>query len=193
MTGRSFDKLSSEEKEAVYRECEKVGPGAGIPLTRAQEARHARFMRKLKSIKGSSMSYWLTTHYRHQSEAHPYNIYVKDEYKKRAEKRISVGDKVVFYELKGKADGREKVVAVGEVVGAIRENKHRDGGPDIGDQVWDWEFPCSKPDQAGGASKDGVKQVLGWGPRRTFLVRGGVMRLDEEEFEKIVRLFKRNA
>src|SRR2546430_15459189 len=99
MTGRSFDKLSSKEKEAVYRECERIGAGIGVPLTRTQKAQHERCMRKLDSMNGNTMSYWLTTHYKHRSEAHPYNIYVKDQYKKRAEERISIGDKVVFYEL----------------------------------------------------------------------------------------------
>lgn len=46
MTGRDFDRLSPAAKEAVYQECEKIGPGDGVPLTRAQKAQHARFMRK---------------------------------------------------------------------------------------------------------------------------------------------------
>ncbi len=50
MTGRDFDRLSADEKEAIYRECEKIGPGSGMPLTRAQEAQHSRFTRR-SSIK----------------------------------------------------------------------------------------------------------------------------------------------
>jgi hypothetical protein len=46
MTGRDFDKLSDAEKEAIYLECEKIGPGDGVPLTRQQKAQHARFLRK---------------------------------------------------------------------------------------------------------------------------------------------------
>jgi hypothetical protein len=46
MTGRDFDRLSAEEKEEIYRECEKIGPGSGIPLTPSQRAQHARFERK---------------------------------------------------------------------------------------------------------------------------------------------------
>jgi hypothetical protein len=46
MTGRDFDNLSSAEKEAIYQECEKIGPGVGAPLTPAQRAQHARWMRK---------------------------------------------------------------------------------------------------------------------------------------------------
>jgi hypothetical protein len=46
MSGRDFDKLSSAQKEAIYQECETIGPGDGRALTRAQKARHARWARK---------------------------------------------------------------------------------------------------------------------------------------------------
>jgi hypothetical protein len=46
MTGRDFDKLSHQEKEAIYQDCERIGPGSGIALTPAQRAQHARFERK---------------------------------------------------------------------------------------------------------------------------------------------------
>ena len=46
MTGRDFDNLSAAEKEAIYQESERIGPGDGAPLTAAQKAQHARWERK---------------------------------------------------------------------------------------------------------------------------------------------------
>jgi hypothetical protein len=46
ITGRDFDRLSAQEKEAIYQECEKIRPENGIPLTPSQRAQHARFERK---------------------------------------------------------------------------------------------------------------------------------------------------
>jgi len=46
MTGRDFDKLSAQEKEAIYQECERIGAENGIPLTPSQRAQHARFEKK---------------------------------------------------------------------------------------------------------------------------------------------------
>ena len=84
---------------------------------------------------GKAMRFWLTTHYKHQNRSRPYSIYLKDEYKKRAE-GIGVGDQVVFYELRGKSAGRQSVVAIAEVRGKIRENVLRDGGRDICSQYY---------------------------------------------------------
>jgi hypothetical protein len=53
MTGRDFDKLSPEAKEAIYRECERIGPGNGVPLTREQQAQHARFEKKFGKKKAA--------------------------------------------------------------------------------------------------------------------------------------------
>ncbi|MEO6436609.1 MAG: ribbon-helix-helix domain-containing protein [Tepidisphaeraceae bacterium] len=46
LTAERFLALSDAEKEAIYQECEKIGPGDGVPLSRAQKAQHARWMRK---------------------------------------------------------------------------------------------------------------------------------------------------
>ena len=79
------------------------------------------------------MNHWLTTHYKHHHDDHPYSIFLKDEYKHKSEK-INIGDHVVFYELQGKGNGRQQVIGVARVTGRIRQNIHHDGGPDIGDQ-----------------------------------------------------------
>jgi len=42
----SFEKLSGAEKEAIYQECEKIGPDTGEPLTAEQKAVHRAFLRK---------------------------------------------------------------------------------------------------------------------------------------------------
>lgn len=39
LTGRDFDALPPDQKEAIYRECERIGPGDGVPLTAEQRRR----------------------------------------------------------------------------------------------------------------------------------------------------------
>ena len=134
------------------------------------------------------MGCWLTTHYRHRSESHPYSIYLKERYKKRAEK-INVGDQVAFYELKGSDGGKEAIVAIAEVAGGRRKNIHRDGGPNIADEVWEWELPCTKPNQSGRVPKAALYKILGWQPRRPPLIPGGLMKLDQDQFDEIAKVF----
>src|SRR4051794_7346924 len=119
------------------------------------------------------MSYWLTTHYRHHLKEHPYNIYLKHEHRLRADE-VNPGDKVVFYELKGKVSGRQEVIAIGEIAGTIQKNKHRDGGPDIGDQIWEWEIPCTEPDRSGKVNKENVQTILGWSSKANFRIHAGL-------------------
>jgi hypothetical protein len=135
------------------------------------------------------MNCWLTTHYRHTDTKHPYHIYLKDRFKRRADS-IEVGDAIVFYELKGKAMGEEKIVAIAHVSGTLERNSNRDGGPDIANQVWEWQIACSEPDQSGRVAKQELFEVLGWGNRRTMRIPGGLMRLREDQFDKIATMFK---
>ncbi len=144
------------------------------------------------SVLGKSMRFWLTTHYKHQSKSHPYSIYLKDEYKQRAE-QIDVGDQVVFYEIKGKSGGRQAVVAIAEVRGGIRENVHRDGGPDIGEEIWEWEIPCIDPDLDGMLSKQCLNEIMQWKPNWSLRVPGGLMELDEKQFKSIATGFKKRS
>jgi hypothetical protein len=46
LTASRFMALSDAEKEAIYRECETIGPESGEPLTPQQKALHARFLQK---------------------------------------------------------------------------------------------------------------------------------------------------
>jgi hypothetical protein len=135
------------------------------------------------------MKYWLTTHYRHQSVSHPYSIYLRERYRKK-ESKISIGDGVVFYEIKGKSNGRDGVVVVAKVTGALRANVHRDGGPDISNQLWEWEIPCGEHDSDGFVPKDAVYDVLGWKPLRPMRIPGGLMELDEQEYTQLIAKFK---
>jgi hypothetical protein len=48
MTGRDFDALTPEQKEAVFREAERIGPGDGAPLTPAQRRRWEGVRRAMK-------------------------------------------------------------------------------------------------------------------------------------------------
>ena len=138
------------------------------------------------------MRYWLTTHYRHQSPSHPYSIYLKNGYRQRS-KRIDVGDGVAFSELKGKTRGRQTIVAMAEVSGEIRKNVHRDGGPDIGEQIWEWEIPCTVADEKGTLSKDRLSGIMEWDPDWSLRVRGGVVELEPAQFKRISEGFKKGA
>jgi hypothetical protein len=134
------------------------------------------------------MNYWLTTHYKHHTSSHPYSIYLKDRYKKKADE-IEVGDQVAFYELRGKAGGSQAVVAIAEVSGGKRTNVHRDGGPDIGDQIWQWEIPCG-PEKRGKVSRTELNRILGWKSRAGLRIPGGIMKLEKSKFEEIARSFR---
>ena len=46
LTASDFEKLSDAEKEAIYQECETIGPETGEPLTPGQKAIHRAFLRK---------------------------------------------------------------------------------------------------------------------------------------------------
>ncbi|HZL35312.1 MAG TPA: hypothetical protein VFC78_08380 [Tepidisphaeraceae bacterium] len=46
LTASSFMTMSDAQKEAIYQECEKIGPDSGTPLTRSEQRLHARFLRK---------------------------------------------------------------------------------------------------------------------------------------------------
>jgi hypothetical protein len=48
LTTEVFLALSNAEKEAIYQECEKIGPGDGRPLNAEEAARWRRAMRKAK-------------------------------------------------------------------------------------------------------------------------------------------------
>src|SRR5437762_2851319 len=139
---------------------------------------------------GKPMRFWLTTHYKHQSKSHPYSIYLKEQYKRRAEE-IQVGDQVVFYEIKGESGGRQAVVAIAEVAGDVRENIHRDGGPDIGEEIWEWEVPCTDPDLDGALSKQSLNEIMQWKPNSSLRVPGGLMKLDKKQFDRIAAGFKK--
>src|SRR4051812_40988336 len=128
------------------------------------------------------MRYWLTTHYKHQSPVHPYSIHLKKEYRQKSQ-RMNVGDAVVFYELKGKTRGSQAIVAMAEVSGDIRKNVHRDGGPDIGDQIWEWEIPCTPADEKGRLSKEKLREIMEWDANWSVRVPGGVLELYQTQFK----------
>jgi hypothetical protein len=136
------------------------------------------------------MQHWLTTHYPHATVGHPYHVYLKDKYRGSIATRIAVGDRVAFYELKGKqGKGREAVIALARVAGELTTNQERDGGPDIGDAVWDWQFPCDNHEFGGEVSKEVLYQILEWSPRRQPLVPGGLVPLTDEQYQRIAQAF----
>lgn len=137
------------------------------------------------------MKNWLTTHYKHHHDDHPYHIFLKEAYKQKSE-AIDVGDRVVFYELQGKGNGRQRVICIARVSGRIRQNTHQDGGPDIGDQRWEWEIPCDEHDSNGHLSKRELYGILEWPENKPMQMRGGIIGLEEERFEKIAAAFRAN-
>ena len=48
LAASDFEKLSDAEKEAIYQECERIGPDSGDALTPAQKAFHRAFLSKAK-------------------------------------------------------------------------------------------------------------------------------------------------
>ena len=135
------------------------------------------------------MRHWLTTHYVHQSHSHPYSIYLKDRYKGK-ERLISLGDRVAFYDLKGRIGGQQGVVALATVSGAIRPNRHREGGPDEGDEIWEWEIPCSGHNFEGFVRRDQLDTNILDRPF-TPRIAGGIRKLSPEEFDRLEAAFTR--
>src|ERR1051325_1584714 len=135
------------------------------------------------------MKWWLTTHFPHQSPKHPWNIYLRDQYRTRFEREIEIGDYVAFYELQGRlGNGRKAVIGFGRVTGALGENKNREGGKDEGDKIWEWQIPCGHYDWKI-VPHETVCRIIGRKSRGALRLRGGLKELDEQQFD----LLKRNS
>jgi len=128
------------------------------------------------------MRWWLTTHYPHQSITHPWNIYLRDRYRKLLGERVEIGDQVAFYELKGRlGNGRKAVICFAQVSAGLKENKNHEGGNDEGDKVWEWQIPCEKYDWRN-VSHETVCKIIGRKSGGALRLPGGLKELDEEQF-----------
>ena len=136
------------------------------------------------------MKHWLTIHYPHIRPVHPWSIYLKERYKRKA-KQIEVGDQVFFYELAGKSgSGRRAIVAIGDVRGLARKNTERGDSPeDERDAIWEIEIPCGRHNFSGRVDRATVYDVLGWPKDRPMQLQGGLMKLKPEAVESLRSLF----
>lgn len=131
------------------------------------------------------MRWWLTTHYPHQSPNHPWNIYVREEFRGKYQDRIQFGDGVAFYELKGRlGNGRRALIGFARVTAPISENKNREGSKDEGDRVWEWQFVCENHAWKT-LAHDSVCKIIGRKSGGALRLRGGLKELSKEQFDEL--------
>lgn len=130
------------------------------------------------------MTYWLTTHYPHLHPDHPWHVYLKDQFRHLAD-RVSIGDRVAFYELKGSGKGQEAIVRISSVTAPCRANQFRDNSKEEGDQIWQWEIPCMSEGRLGYVPKERLYEILNWPLTRRPRIAGGLLELETECFQAI--------
>ena|ERR1051325_1793200 len=131
------------------------------------------------------MKWWLTTHYPHRSPSHPWNIYLRNQYRNQFGNRIQVGDQVAFYELKGKqGTGRKAVIGFGRVAGPLKENRNREGGKDEADKVWEWQFPCDDYEWRT-LPHSAVCKIIRRKSAGALRLRGGLKELTKDQYEAL--------
>ena len=148
------------------------------------------------------MANWLTTHYPHPvPDTTPWHVYVQREHR-RAIEGIGIGDRVFFYEyaaqksLKNRQQfpgGAQGVVRVAKVSGPVYPREARIEYADGTIKDWSWGVPTDDADIDGFVSREDLLRILGYKPGsylRGFNAGTGVKRLDDDQADAVLRLFK---
>lgn len=147
----------------------------------------------------SYMNYWIEVYWPHR----PGEVRGEDgalwlyyhEGKRRADKKIRKGDRVLFYETKKHPDqmwpGSETIFAAGTVAHVKGEPMR----PAVmsGGKKWMWLRKVRKDQivpEPSGIPMSKVREVLGWSSRAPL--RRGPMRIEKEQFERLAGMLGRD-
>ena len=162
------------------------------------------------------MNYWMTTHWPPNEKEDledfiPRGIWLPDG-RERAGADIEIGDRVLIYQsktgrpeikhIKGKrvilrpVQGKEAIIAMAEVIGDLEEL--RDSIPTkytFGKDIWwRWHADTRPISMNGFVPRLKVNQILGYKPGNPLRgfgdFKSGLKKLDEDEYNELVRVFK---
>ena len=132
------------------------------------------------------MKWWLTTHYPHRSQNHPWHVYIKEKYEDKA-KEISEGDHVAFYELKGpKGNGRQGVIGFARVSGPLIPNPRTDGL----EERWELQLECSEPEFGKPVHHRAVCSAINRKSNGPMRIASGLKELTEDQFNDLYGRFR---
>jgi hypothetical protein len=153
------------------------------------------------------MKFWLTTHYPHpRPDTLPWHVYLQERFE-HVGRRLTVGDKVLIFELKHHKPaknetlafpmGREGIVAAATASGTIRARPAAESFYELTDGTtvnWKWEMPTADVDHAGFVGRADVYRLLNF--KAGYTMRGfgsegsGIKRLTESQYSELLDLFR---
>lgn len=125
------------------------------------------------------MNFWITTHYPHPTESHPWFLYMKRAFAHFAA-GVTPGDHIAFYECCGeRGAGRMGVVATSRIEQLRRRSRNAGNRVRNGEPEWTFEWPCEPPVFGVPVPRNQVLRTLRLGGLR---IAGGLKRISESEF-----------